>query len=294
MQRNSFFLIFLLLFSLQSFAQSLPKDSGYVRLAEEGRMYYEAYGKGEPLILVHGHTLDRRMWRQQIEPLAKHYRVYTPDMRGYGRSSRLHESQHTTHVDDLITFMDSLHIDKAHVIGLSMGGFITADMLAMYPERLLTCVMASGSLRSVKGPSEPVDSAEYAEAEANINKVLETGIDAWRHEWIEKLISGGGCKAESIRTELTAMIYDWDAWHLTHHEPRLYYAREASPVLRQRCPEVPALFLSGEHEHKKPSSMMKSLPNSRFQVLPDCGHMNNMEQPELFNQAILDFLNQPL
>jgi len=292
MKRYLLLLVLTIFSSYHVYAQEVCKDSGYVALIENGYMYYEAYGEGEPLIFVHGHTLDRRMWKAQIMAFAKRYRVYTPDMRGYGRSSRLHENQHTTHVDDLITFMDSLHISKAHVIGLSMGGFITADMVAMYPERLLTCVMASGSLRSVKGPSEPIDSVELAESDAAIQKVLDTGIDRWRKDWIEKLIKGGGTKAETIRADLTQMVYDWDAFHLVHHEPRLYYAREASSRLKARRPDVPALFLSGEYEHKKPSSMMKSLPCSEFQVLPDCGHMNNMEQPELFNQAILDFLRK--
>ena len=284
-----------LLFLLSPFlmhAQPVPKDSGYVSISHGGKMYYEAYGNGTPLILIHGHTLDRRMWRKQVEEFANHhYRVITPDLRGYGRSSRQFEGLNTTHVDDIIAFMDSLHIGQAHVVGLSMGGFIAADMVCMYPERMLSCVMASGSLRNRKGPSEPMDSAEIAESDAAIQKVLEQGISRWKQDWIEKLVSGGGSKAESIRRDLTEMIYDWDAWQLVHHELRLFYARDAQPVLQTKSPTVPCLFLSGENEHKKRPGMMKYLPNSRFEVLPDCGHMNNMEQPQLFNQAILSFLD---
>lgn len=278
--------------SLFSDAQSLQKDSGFVSVPHDGKIYYEAYGEGEPFILLHGHTLDRRMWRPQIEAFAKKYRVITPDMRGYGRSSRQYEGLNTTHADDLVAFMDSLKITKAHILGLSMGGFISADMVCMYPERMLSCVMASGSLRSRKGPSEPMDSLEAAESSAAIQKVLNQGIDNWRKEWIEQLVKGGGSNAENIRKDLTQMIYDWDAWQLVHHELRIFYAREALPILQKKCPSVPCLFLSGENEHKKRPGMMKYLPNSDFQVLPDCGHMNNMEQPELFNKAILNFLDK--
>lgn len=266
--------------------------SGYVPVKENGKIFYESYGQGTPLILLHGHTLDRRMWRKQIEAFTPYYNIIVPDMRGYGRSSKLSEDLKTTHADDIITLMDSLHIDKAHIVGLSMGGFVTADMLCMFPDRMLSAVMASGSLRNKKGPSEPDNSLEIAEMDKKINDVLAKGIDKAKAEWTDQLIKGGGSQAETIREELTAIITDWDGWSLTHHEPHLWYAREASPHLKSRCPKVPTLFLSGDKEHKKPSSMMKSLPNSQFLVIPDCGHMTNMERTEEFNKIIFNFLKQ--
>lgn len=286
-------LLFMLLFMANTPMNAQKnRDSGYVSISSGGKMYWESQGEGTPVILVHGHTLDRRMWRTQVECLSKHFRVVTPDMRGYGRSSKLNDSIHTTHVDDLLTLMDSLHIDKAHVVGLSMGGFITADMVAMYPERMLSCIMASGALRSRRGFSEPVDSTEYAEEEARVLSNLAKGIDACREEWIEQLVKGGGTKAENMRSELTAIIGDWDGWLLTHHEPHLYYARTALPVLKQRRPEVPALYMCGDKEKKRRPGMLDHLPNSRFIVIPDCGHMSNMEQPHIFNEIILNFLKK--
>ena len=133
---------------------------------------------------------------------------------------------------------------------------------------------------------------EKSEVDAKIRAVLEMGIDKWRRDWIDKLILGGGSKAESIREELTAIINDWDAWQLVNHEPRLYYAKDALPVLQSRMPEVPTLFLSGEREHKKPASLMKYIPNSEFEVILDCGHMSNMEQPDKFNKAVIAFIER--
>ncbi len=272
---------------------SIPSiQSGYIPVSQDGKIYYETYGKGAPVVLIHGHSLDRRMWRKQIEALAPHYKVIVLDVRGYGRSSRLREDLHTTHADDIITLMDSLHIDKAHIIGLSMGGFIAADMLCMYPDRMLSCVMSSGSLRNMNGPSTPLDSLEIAKQDKKIRDALHNGIDQTRKDWIEQLIKGGGSQAENMRNELTAIINDWDCWSLLHHEPHLWYAQEAKPYLEQRKPAVPTLFLSGDKENKKRSSMMKSLPNSDFKVIPDCGHMSNMERPEEFNKIILDFLSK--
>lgn len=268
-----------------------PSEKGYVPVTEDGKIYYESYGQGTPLILLHGHTLDRRMWRQQIEAFSPYYRVITPDMRGYGLSSKLREDLHTTHVDDIITLMDSLHIDRAHVVGLSMGGFIASDMVAMYPERMLSCVLSSGNLRNMKGPSSPLDAEERAKQKSKIDDAALKGITRAKQEWTEQLITGGGSYAEQMRDELTSIISDWDAFQLTHYEPHLWYANEAKPHLEARKPSVPTLFLSGETEHKKRTSMMKFLPRSDFQVIPDCGHMSNLERPDIFNRIILDFLS---
>lgn len=91
-----------------------------------GSLYYEEAGTGAPVILVHGHSLDHRMWDEQFSVLAKKYRVIRYDLRGYGISSSQTEDYQFTHAEDLVTLMDSLHIKKAHIVGLSLGGFITA------------------------------------------------------------------------------------------------------------------------------------------------------------------------
>ena len=265
--------------------------TGYVHLADGGEMYYEKYGEGTPVLLIHGHTLDHRMWRTQVETLSKHFRVITPDMRGYGRSSRQTDTLQFVHADDLVEFMDSMHIGKAHIVGLSMGGFITADMVCMYPERMLSAVMASGSLRNRPGPSTPLSPNEIATQQQAIHDVLITGIQQWKDDWVNRLIKGGGSKAESIREELSAQVNDWDCYQLLHIEGRAYYAQDALPRLKATRPEMPVMFLSGECENKKPAGMMQYLPNARFVVLHDCGHMSNMEQPEQFNAALLEFLN---
>lgn len=266
---------------------------GFITTTDGGSLYYEVRGEGEPLLLLHGHTLDHRMWQPQVDEFAKQYRVITLDFRGYGYSSPLSEHQRISHADDVISVMDALHIDKAHVVGLSMGGFVAGDLLGMYPDRLLSCTMCSGALRSGH-PSvkEPVAEMEIVLQDSAIAAVLDYGIERWRTEWIEKLVKGGGSKAENICMPLSAMINDWNAWHLTHREPHLYYGHEAMDSLKVRRPEVPTMYLSGETEHKKPMGMLKYLPNSCQVELPDCGHMSNMEQPALFNNAILDFLTK--
>lgn len=276
---------------LASCGKAPETERGYVSVSAGGQIYYEAEGEGEPLILLHGHSLDLRMWDQQMPVFTQHYRVIRPEMRGYGHSSRQAEGLQFTHVDDIMTLMDSLHIERAHVVGLSMGSFVASEMVALYPERLLSATLASGNIRKRPGPSTPVDSAEMAALRHELDANIAQGVDEWKREWIEKLITGGGSNAESIRESITRQIMDWDGWQITHGEGRYYYANEAWDTLKAKCPEVPVLILSGEMEHKPARNAMSPyLPNSRNIVIPDCGHMTNMERPEEFNALVLELL----
>jgi len=274
---------------------STPAGNGaiedYVSVSYGGRLYYQDCGQGEVVLLLHGHSLDHRMWADQIPALSKNYRVIVPDFRGYGCSSDQDEQQQYTHVDDIIALMDSLHIDRAHVVGLSMGSFVAGDMVAMYPERMLSCVLASGGIRYTPGPHTPMDSVEAARRDAEIAELQARGIDNYKREWIDALIASGGSNREQMRPTLTQMITDWSAWQPLHKEVRLFYAREAWDSLKVRRPQVPTLILSGENDYNgNPPAMLEYLPYGQHKVLPDCGHMMNIDQPEAFNQVVLNFL----
>ena len=282
-----------LLFTTVLFASCVTTRSGYVATTGGGRIYYEERGKGEPLLLLHGHSLDRRMWDQQWKPLSRQYRTIRLDFRGYGRSSEQREDLQMTHADDVLTLMDSLRLTKAHVVGLSMGAFVAGDLLAMHPERLLSCTMASGGIRNSRGPSEPMDSAESARRDKEIEALKEKGIDKMKEEWINTLMASGGSQRERMRQPLTQMIADWTAWQPLHKEVRLFYGREAWQQLTSQENTTPTLLLRGANEMKGKSGQpreLQYLKKGRYVVIPDCGHMLNMERPDDFNRILLDFL----
>ena len=288
MKRNTFFLAAATV--LLASCSTQPKiESGYIPVSQGGQIYYESVGEGTPVILLHGHTLDLRMWDPQVKPLLEAgYRVIRPEMRGYGHSSKQQPGQQFTHLDDMMTVMDSLHIAKAHVVGLSMGSFVASEMVAMHSDRLLTATLAAGNIRNMPGPSTPFDSLELARKDSVIAQNLAQGIDKWKEEWIGKLVSGGGSNREAIRESVAQQVNDWDAWQLVNREMRNYYGYEAWDTLKARQPEIPVLILSGEKEGKGKNPMLKYLPNSRQVIIPDCGHMSNMEKPEEFTQLILE------
>lgn len=275
------------------FQFSSNRERGEVPVSNGGTIYYESEGQGTPVILLHGHTLDLRMWNPQMEALTKSYRVIRPEFRGYGHSSRQSEDMNFTHTDDILALMDYLHIDRAHIVGLSMGSFVASELLALHPDRFITATLASGNIRKRPGPSTPFTAEEIKEQDSTIMANKTVGIDLWKKDWIDKLVANGGSNSESIRQPLTQQINDWDGWLLFHHEGRIYYGDEAWEALKNTRPEVPTLILSGEHEHKSPkNAMMPYLPNSKLVVIPDCGHISNMEKPEEFNKLLLEHFKQ--
>ena len=287
---------YIIIFVLNLMIINCHTISGYVPIKGNGKMYYEQKGEGEPVIFLHGHSLDTRMWDPQWDVFAKKYHVIRLDFRGYGKSSDQVEDFNFTHVDDLITLMDNLKIEKAHIIGLSMGSFIAGDMLAMYPERMLSCIMSSGGIRSVPGQSVPISEEEKNKKRKEIEELKKKGIDNYKKEWHKILMSSGGSQRERMSLPLYQMVKDWSMWQQLHIESRCYYANEAWEELkRKRSVDVPTLFIRGENEvkySKNNPNEMKYLPNSKFVIVKDCGHMLNMERPDKFNQIILSFLEE--
>lgn len=287
------FLTLLTLFLLLA-GGATARQRGYVAV-DEGRLYYEISGKGStPLIFVHGHSLDRRMWREQVRFFEQHYRVIVYDARGYGRSSKQREDLRFTHCDDLVALMDALRIEKAHVVGLSMGGFIAGDLVAMYPERLLSVVLAEGHTRSTPSVNEPMTLEERAAKQRSIDELKQKGLKQYKREWMDVLMQGGSQVAK-IRRPLWRMVRQWDGWQALNHETHCYYGREARRVTAQKRPAVPTLFISAHRPGKaRPtaSSLMEHFPNGRFEVIDDSGHMCNMEQPIDFNQKVKAFLDE--
>lgn len=291
---RTLFLLFSLLFGgVYSLSAAEKAERGFVEV-NGARLYYESVGEGTPLIFVHGHSLDRRMWDEQVAFFRQHYRVIVYDARGYGRSSKQREEELFTHADDLVALMDRLGVERAHLVGLSMGGFIVGDLVAMYPERLLTATMAEGVIRSTPSINEPMTVEEIAKKNESIEQVKRQGVRRYKRTWFAQLMRGGS-QAERMRRPLWRQIRAWDCWQPLHHEVHCYYAREAMQVLQAKRPTVPCLYIRAwrpNEQAPRAPKMMEYTPNARFVAIEDSGHMCNMEQPLIFNQKVLEFLTE--
>jgi pimeloyl-ACP methyl ester carboxylesterase len=260
-----------------------------VKRGKAGPLYYEESGSGEPLIFLHGHSLDRRQWAPQIAAFERSHRLIRYDLRGYGRSEPPPEDLNRLHANDLYNLMDKLRISRAHIVGLSLGGTVVTDFLALYPDRVLSAVMAGGDLFDVPGPDEPWTQSAVAKRREEIAELKKQGVFAFKRRWYDGLINRSGSRKDRLREPLWRMIDEWQAWQPLHVEPRLVLGRAARAKLLATQPKAPVLIIRGELEAKGPS-IAALLPQSRVVVIPDCGHLSNLEQPRVFNAALRRFL----
>lgn len=262
---------------------------GYV-LVENGKIYYQEAGSGEPIIFIHGHSFDHSEWEPQFPVFAKHFRTIVYDCRGYGRSSMPYEDRPFMHVDDLVTLMDSLKIEKAHLVGLSMGGFIVTDMLALHQDRILTATAASGDIFPVPGPDQPWTEPEIAKRRKEIEGMKARGTMNLKWDWLAGLMSKGGSRLEEIRRPVWEMIYTWDQWQPLHIEPRLVLGNSAIELLKNQEIKVPVMVLTGEVDFKGPRKLNDCIPSAIQRIVPDAGHVSNLENPDAFNRMVMEFI----
>lgn len=255
-----------------------------------GRLYWESVGKGPALILLHGHSLDRTMWDPQMAALSRYFRVIRYDLRGYGRSTLPGEGEDRLHAEDLRLLMDRLGIARAHLVGLSLGGTVALDMLALHPERLLSVTAASGDVFDFyPAPDTPWTEAEVAARRREIADVRAGGIQAFKRRWLDDLTTRGGGCVEAIRPKLWEQIAKWSAWQPLHVEPRLLLGRALIDHLRARPWTVPVQILTGDADRWRRNQLIAAFPKVAQVVVPNSGHMMNLENPEGFNKAVLQF-----
>src|SRR6185503_14679375 len=143
------------------------------------RLYYETAGKGPVVVLVHGGLVDSRQWNDQMEEFAKRHRVVRYDLRGFGRSAAA--PQPFSHIEDLRALMDFLKIERATVVGLSLGGIIAADFALEHPERVDRLVLVGAGLRGDKQPPDKdalkaYEAATKGMAEEFVNITIKSGL----------------------------------------------------------------------------------------------------------------------
>jgi serine-type D-Ala-D-Ala carboxypeptidase len=258
---------------------------------QDGKLFYEESGKGEPLIFIHGHSFDHYEWDPQFYLFSKKYRVIRYDVRGYGRSSMPVEFSKTSHGEDLAALMDGLKMKKAHVVGLSMGGFIGLDFLATHQDRMLSVTLASGDVwMGSPGPGVPWTEEAIAIRRTEISELYKKGIDSFKREWFNALTTRNGMPIEHIRKPIWNMIYKWDAWQPTHIEPRFLLGKSVIDKLKIMQIQVPVMVLTGDADAHRKSKVLELVPAAVQAIVPNAGHVSNLENAKGFNEALITWL----
>lgn len=263
--------------------QDLPLRSGFAAV-QGGRLYFEETGEGEVIVLIHGGVMDRRMWDDQFEALGRKFRVIRYDLPGFGNSPRREEAY--TPSDELRELLRALDIQKAYIVGSSFGGGIAIDFALAYPEITKALIVAEPGVAGHRFTSE------VAQTMREVFAAIGRGD---REEAIEALLRGPALRHArdnpSAWKRIEALVRDNFDGFITRVAVLL---REPSAWGRLSQIRAPTLLLISEHAGTDAKSIAQRILADVSTVtmvrIPDSGHLMNIEQPDAFNQAVLEFL----
>ena len=250
--------------------------------------YNDTGGDGTPVLLVHGFPFDARMWDGQVEALGSRYRLIAADLKGFGSSEAPEDRSGYSidaYADDLKALLDELGLAQVVLMGLSMGGYIALAFMRKYPDAVRGLVLAD--TRAEADPPEGV------EKRSNQQKQVEA-------EGTSGLIDGlAGALLSATTKENKPDVVDSLKTIMKQPDVAFIGALEAMKTRGDSTPvltgiKVPTLIIVGEHDAVTPPDAARKLHEhiggSKLVVIPDAGHISNMESPDAFNGAVAEFL----
>jgi len=261
------------------------------------RLYYEEVGSGYPVVFVHEFAGDYRSYETQLRFFARRYRCIAFNARGYPPSDvpedwRLYSQERAR--DDIRDVLDGLNIAKAHVVGISMGGFAVLHFGFAYPERASSLVVAGCGYGA-----QPDKKEQFQEEVARVAAAIEGSGMAE----VSKTYGAGPTRVQYQNKDPRgyAEFLGQLAEHSTPgaantqrgvqgRRPSLWELTEQMKKL-----DVPTLIATGDEDDPclEPGLLMKRLiPSAALVVFPNTGHALNIEEPDLFNRSLADFFHQ--
>jgi pimeloyl-ACP methyl ester carboxylesterase len=266
----------------------------YAAAPDGVRLYYEECGAGTPVVFVHEYAGDYRSWEPQLRYLGRQYRCITFSARGYPASDVPTEAARYSQDiarDDVIALMDHLKLERAHIVGHSMGAYTTLHVGLRYPQRCLSLTAAGCGWGS--NPAEREQSAALAKdiarmfKDEGIAKAAAKYADfAMRQQYKAKDPRGW----EEFRRRMSEHSADGHALTMLHLQLKRPTLWDLEPELKKLG--VPLLVIVGDEDAAclDGSVMLKrTVPGASLLVLPRAGHTINSEEAAAFNQALLEF-----
>jgi len=251
-------------------------------------MFYEVIGHGIPLLLIHAFPLNRFMWETQKSILSDEAQLIIPDMRGFGKSDyQTGAYQMEVLADDCMGLLEAVVGDQPAVIGgLSMGGYVTLSFYRKYPHKVAGLILA-GTRASADTPDGKLN------RELAVKKTQEMGVEA--------LVSGMLPKMMAPKTYTTnpELVLEVEQIMMSASVEGVMGAllgmkdRVDSMDLLANI-DVPTIIMHGNDDQLIPiqaaEDMHNAIQNSRLLIIPEAGHLLNLEQPQVFNQTVREFL----
>jgi pimeloyl-ACP methyl ester carboxylesterase len=260
------------------------------------RLFYEETGTGIPVVFVHEFAGDHRSYEPQLRYFGRRYRCIAYNARGYPPSDVPTDGERYSQErarDDIRAVLDALHIDKAHIVGLSMGGFATLHFGFTYPGRALSLVIAGCGYGA-----EPGERAKFqTEAEKSAAQFETLGM-----EKASETYAIGPTRVQFQNKDPRG----WKefAGQLAQHSAQgsaltMRGVQKCRPSLfdlvdKMRSITAPTLIMTGDEDWPclEPALLMKrTIATSALVVLPNAGHLINLEEPDAFNRQLADFFH---
>lgn len=243
-------------------------------------------GSGPAVVMLHGFGMDARMWDPQVDVLRASFRVVAYDDRGYGRSGPTGGGPYSQE-EDLHALMTQLGIERAHFVGLSMGGRTILRFALRYPDAVSSLVFVSSAADGQTWSEKWVVEWRRVTTEARAGK-----LDEAKRLWYEHPLFHTTHRVESARNVLAEMIRTYSGWHWVNRDPVL--VPQPPALERLRDIGAPALVISGEKDlpdfHAVADQLVRGLPNAQRMRVLDAGHLLNLERSELTTTVITAFL----
>ena len=269
----------------------------YITTDDGVRLYYEEAGRGLPVVFVHEFAGDHRSWEPQLSHFARRYRCIAYNARGYEPSDVPAEVERYSQArvrDDLRAVLDALGIDKAHVVGNSMGAFATLHLGLAHPERALSLVTAG-----LGYGAHPDQRAAFQQSARDLARtMLEKGM-------AHAAATYGHSPARLQLRDKDPRGFATFLAHFAGHSalgsantmlgyqarrPSLYDLRDQLAAMT-----LPLLVIAGDEDEAvlEPALMLKrTVRSAAVAMLPKSGHLTNLEEPALFNALVEDFFRQ--
>lgn len=251
----------------------------------EVEIYYEEKGAGQPIVFLHGMTLDLRMWRRQVEYFSLKYRVITYDSRGHGRSSCPETGYGLSdRVRDLKNLAGILNLPRFHLVGLSMGGATALSYAIDNQSSLLSLTLVDTGAAGFQPPSKIRDLREVA---------LTLGVEEAKRRWIRTTLFYYANRDEDLRRELAEMMAG-HCGRLWLDPKRGTYPHRDDVELSGNL-TLPTLIFIGEKDRyflPLAKTLHHNIATSELDIAPGVGHMLNMEAPDRFNYRLEQFLQR--
>ncbi|APO56091.1 alpha/beta hydrolase [Bradyrhizobium diazoefficiens] len=253
---------------------SLPPTPTLPKAAQSGfapvngiKVWYAVFGRGEPVLLLHGGLANANYWGHQVRALQRRYQVIVMESRGHGRSSRNQEPYgYDLMASDVVGLLDHLKIRKAAIVGWSDGAIIGLDIAMKHPERVT-------KLFAFAANSDPSGVADIASSDVFNAYIARAGEEY-------KRLSPTPTEYKSFVAEITKM---WES------QPK-WTASDLAAI------KVPTWIVDGDHDEaikrENTEFMAANIPGAGLLIQPEVSHFSFLQDPEQFNDDVLRFLER--